>query len=73
MAGVSQAVASQAVGEVRADCVYQLDELKTRTGLGTAALRTARRRGLRVRKIGRKGFVLGADFLAYVQSAAATS
>jgi hypothetical protein len=54
-------------GVIRADCAYSLDQVKNRLGLGTAAIRTARRKGLTVRRVGRKSFVLGADLLTYIQ------
>ena len=55
-------------GFVRADELYTLSEVQMRLKLGDAAMRRARRAGLRVRKIGRRGFVLGKDLLAYVES-----
>jgi hypothetical protein len=36
-------------------------------GLGPTALRTARRQGLKVRKIGRMKFVLGRDLAAFLE------
>jgi hypothetical protein len=54
-------------GVIRADCAYDLQQVKARLGLGTAAIRTARRKGLTVRRVGRKSFILGADILAYIQ------
>ncbi len=63
------AAPTEAIGEIRSDCVYTLDEAKARTGLGAAALRTARRQGLKVRKIGRRAYVLGRDIMAYIEQA----
>jgi hypothetical protein len=54
-------------GRIAADELYTLAEIKLRLGLGAAALRTARRRGLKVRKIGRRGFVLGKDVIAFIE------
>jgi hypothetical protein len=51
--------------EIKADSAYDLASVK-RLGLGVAALRTARRRGLVVRRIGRRSFVMGRDLLAYL-------
>lgn len=48
--------------------ILPLRVLATRLGLGPAALRTARRQGLKVRKIGRKKFVLGRDLVAFLGS-----
>ena len=53
-------------GVIRADCCYDLQQVKNRLGLGAAAIRTARRRGLVVRRVGRKSFILGSDILAYI-------
>ena len=55
-------------GEISADSIYTLDEIELRLGLGQAAMRTARRAGLKVRKIGRRRYVLGKDLLAYVET-----
>lgn len=52
--------------EFRADVAYDLDALKAK-GLGTAAIRTARYRGLKVRRFGRRSFVLGSDILKFIQ------
>ena len=61
--------ASERPGEIAADSMYTLEEIQKRLGLGQAAMRTARRAGLKVRRIGRRGYVLGKDLLAYVESA----
>lgn len=52
-------------GEISADSMYTLSEIRARLGLGTYALREARRRGLPVRKIGRRSYVLGKDILNF--------
>ncbi|MFA7462984.1 MAG: hypothetical protein WCY59_07570 [Anaerovoracaceae bacterium] len=54
-----------APGEIRGDGMYTLQEIRERLGLGTYALREARRRGLPVRRIGRRAYVLGKDLLAF--------
>lgn len=61
------AAATTSTGRISADELYTLEEIKARLGLGLAALRTARRRGLPVRKIGRRGYVLGRDLIAYLE------
>jgi len=53
-------------GVISADAAYSLEQLRDRLGLGTAALRTARRKGLIVRRIGRRSFVMGRDLLQYL-------
>ncbi len=67
------AAATTSVGEVKADSIYTLEEIQARLGLGLAALRTARRHGLKVRRIGRRGYVLGRDVMDYVERAGATN
>ncbi len=47
--------------------VYPLAEFKRVTGMGTAALREARRKGLIVRRVGLRSFIRGEDFDAYVR------
>lgn len=59
------AAAAGKPGEIRSDALYTLDEIKQRMGLGQAALRTARRNGLAVKRIGRRGFVFGRDLIEY--------
>jgi len=56
------------LGEIRGDSVYTLDEIKKRLGLGIAAMRSARRQGLRVRRVGRRAFVLGRDVVAFLEA-----
>ena len=67
------AAATTASGCISADQLYTLEEIRARLGLGLAALRTARRQGLKVRRIGRRGYVLGRDVMAYVERAGASA
>lgn len=60
------AAATIKTGEIRSDSLYTLDEVKHRLGLGQSAFRTARRNGLVIRRIGRRGYVLGKDLIEYV-------
>lgn len=53
-------------GHIVADALYTLAEIESRLGLGVAAMRQARRKGLVVRRIGKRGFVLGRDLIEYV-------
>jgi len=49
---------------------YSLDDFKRRTGMGAAAIRTARRKSdnpLIVRRVGRRAYIMGEDFIAYLQ------
>jgi len=64
------AAATQKPGVIDANSLYTLDEVHQRLGLGKTALRTARRQGLIVKRIGRRGYVRGADLLAWFDRAA---
>jgi hypothetical protein len=55
-----------ALGVILADATYPLPEFQRLSGLGEAALRQARRQGLVVTAIGRRRFVRGADFHAFI-------
>lgn len=56
--------------EIRADAAYPLADFSARTGLKRWALRAARRNGLRVIAVHKASFVLGSDWLAYLQKIA---
>ena len=47
---------------------YPLSEFRRITKLGTAALRTARKNGLKVRRVGGRGFILGDDFVEFLKN-----
>jgi hypothetical protein len=57
-------------GVISAGDIYGIAEFRRRTGLQQWAIRTLRKRGLRVHKIGNKLFVTGDDFLAYLREQA---
>ena len=57
---------SQEPPAIESGRAYTLPAFRQVTGLGLAAMRTARRRGLRVRHAHGKAFVVGADFLDYL-------
>lgn len=57
-------------GEITGDAVYTLDELNARLGLGKGALRQARRQGLKVRRIGRRSYVMGRDVIDWMETTA---
>jgi hypothetical protein len=57
-------------GHVNADALYTLAEIQQRLKLGQHAMRQARRAGLRVRRVGRRAFVLGKDVMKLIESAA---
>lgn len=50
---------------------YPLPLFQRLSGLGTWGIRQARRDGLRVVKVGRRKFVLGSDWLTYLERQAA--
>ena len=56
-----------APGLIAVDCLYTLAEIRQRLKLGQHAMRQARRAGLRVRRIGRRRYVLGRDVLEFLQ------
>lgn len=53
---------------IRSDEVYSLSEVKKRLGLGTHALRMARMKGLEMRKVGRRKFVLGKHLIEFISN-----
>jgi len=53
-------------GVIDGDKAYALRAFQQLTGMGTAALREARRNGLTVRRVGLRSFILGRDFLDYL-------
>ena len=57
-------------GVIERQHVYTLDEFRQRTGMGDAAMRTARRAGLRVVRFKNRSFVRGADFLDFLDAVA---
>jgi hypothetical protein len=58
----------EVTGTVSPNELYTLEALKGRLGLREAALRSARRAGLKVYYKHGRGFVLGRDWIAYVCS-----
>ncbi len=54
-------------GAIRADECYPLDVFARVSGLGRHALRRARRDGLVVRRVGLRSYVLGADWMTYLE------
>ena len=53
-------------GVVDAHAIYTLEEIRARLGLGKQAWRTARRQGLPVRRVGRRGYVRGSDVIDWL-------
>ena len=53
-------------GEIQGHILYCLDRFKAITGFGQYALREARKKGLRVQYVGKRGYILGRDFHEFV-------
>lgn len=64
-----RAAASQ---PIRIDEIYPLAEFRKRTGLGRAAIRSARRKGLRISKHGRNRYVSGLDWAEFLRMSPVT-
>lgn len=60
-------------GVIDRDAAYSLREFSARAGLNAHALRAARRKGLRVVALGRKRYVLGSDWLRFLEQQAEES
>ena len=58
-------------GTISVHEVYTLAEFQRRAGMNAHAMRAARRKGLRVVAVGRKRYVLGADWLVFLREQAA--
>lgn len=50
-------------GVILPEALYRLDEAAARAGWGCHALRAARRRGLKIHRFGKRGYVRGQDLL----------
>lgn len=64
---MSQQLEQAPGGVISANQAYSLEQVRQRLGLGTAALRTARRKGLIVRRVGRRSFIMGRDLLIFLE------
>jgi len=56
-------------GQIGASDLYTIAEIKRRLGLSSWAMWRARRCGLKVYKIAHQRYVLGKDYIAFVESA----
>ncbi len=56
----------QADGVIRANELYTLSEVRRRTGLGAAALRSAKRQGLEIKYVSNRGFVSGESLIRFI-------
>ena len=55
-------------GQIGASDLYTIAEFRRRLGLSSWAMRRARRSGLKVYKISRHRYVLGKDYISFVES-----
>jgi hypothetical protein len=60
----------QTLAPIEKDCAYPLSVFQSFTGLDRAAMRGARHKGLKISKIGRRRFVIGADFIEFCKKMA---
>jgi len=60
--------ATKIPGQIGASDLYTIAEVKRRLGLSSWAMWRARRSGLKVYKISRHRYVLGKDYIAFVES-----
>jgi hypothetical protein len=54
-------------GEIHPNVLYRADEVKARMGWTDSAFRAARRRGLTVRRDGKRAYLLGDDVIDYLK------
>ena len=53
---------------IESDTAYGLDEFRRRTGLEAEhSFRKAKRAGLRIARLGRKQYIVGADWIRFLQ------
>jgi hypothetical protein len=55
-----------APGEIHRGVLYRADEFKARMGWSDSSMRSARRRGLKVRRDGKRAYVWGDDLIDYM-------
>ena len=59
-------VASELAGQINPDTLYRADEAKLRAGWGKEAFASARKRGLKTHRCGKRVYVSGADLIAFI-------
>lgn len=60
-----------APGAILPDALYTMNEAAARLGWGVHAFRAARDRGLKVHRCGKRGYVAGAELIAFITQSAA--
>ncbi len=61
------------LGTILADAVYAYEDFQRLTGQGRAALRSFRMKGLRVIRAGNRRYVIGGDWLRFLEQIASNS
>lgn len=56
-------------GVIRSNCAYTLEACGRLFGIGRPAIRAARQQGLKVKRIGKRRFILGKDLIEFIESA----
>lgn len=64
----AQTILRPSLGPIEPHVLYPLEELKARSGMGSTAMRTARRSGLKVQYAGGRGYVMGRDFILWLEA-----
>jgi len=59
---------SQAIGQIEPQTLYSLEEFKQVSGMGSWALRSARKAGMKMLKIGNRKYVKGQAFVDFLES-----
>lgn len=55
------------LGPIDPHTLYPLPDFMARAGLGNAAMRSARRRGLKLRQVGSRKYVHGGEFIRWLE------
>jgi hypothetical protein len=66
----TQPKGASALGCIQADAAYPYEEFQKLTGQGRTAMRSFRMQGLRVIRAGNRRYILGRDWLAFLESLA---
>ena len=59
---------NKASGMISASEAYTLNEFRRRMGLTQAAMRAMRRKGMKVNRVGKRGFVDGRDAIEWLKT-----
>ena len=60
---------NEKLNPIDSQLLYPLPVFMEYSGMSNYAVRMARRRGMRVLRVGGRGYVLGSDFITYAQDA----